>query len=432
LALDRFVPLRFRAIAATDHTEDVKWLNVFQEASFSLDRTTGRCTGTVTWTDKLIQSMDCGFFRLLDASRYMELDGITAKHLYRYLATTFEKTPLLVIDARTLSRQHLGILNPPKYLSRLMQTLEPAFDQLIRIQVLGSYHVVSHEDWTLALHRHASYVPESNVLLQQQPAGSADIMRAHCLRQLERAGMPPRLAASYSELGVKRAEFLTLERAAWLLDALREEDVLPHVALSLIRKALDASLNGSTAATRDEGRELLDWCEIAVEVCRHKKRAGQQLKNPAGFLIKLVKDVEARARFVSQDLRESRQRAFRQREEAALRQQQEAEEQSLILEYEQFRQDHARQAFNDLPDSHKKAFRKEKEDLLRQQERFERIPAERRQQEADELILQELARREAPSFDKWYLRRRAQQALLPFETLDETAGAQQERAATVW
>src|ERR1039457_3421951 len=56
LAMDRFIPLRFRALTATDQQEEVKWSNVFQEASFLLDRETGRCTGSITWTDKLIQS----------------------------------------------------------------------------------------------------------------------------------------------------------------------------------------------------------------------------------------------------------------------------------------------------------------------------------------------------------------------------------------
>ena len=78
LAMDRFIPLRFRALTETEQREEVKWVNVFQEASFSLNRVTGRCTGSVTWTDKLIQSMDCGFFRLLDANRYLDHDGITA------------------------------------------------------------------------------------------------------------------------------------------------------------------------------------------------------------------------------------------------------------------------------------------------------------------------------------------------------------------
>ena len=114
--MDRFIPLRFRALTATEQHEEVKWCNVFQEASFSLNRATGRCTGSVTWTDKLIQSMDSGFFRLLDANRYMELDGITAKHLYRFLAVAFAKTDVVIVDARQLATEHLGILNPPKYL----------------------------------------------------------------------------------------------------------------------------------------------------------------------------------------------------------------------------------------------------------------------------------------------------------------------------
>ncbi len=41
IAMDRFIPLRFRSLTITDRQEEVKWLNVFQEASFSLDRETG-------------------------------------------------------------------------------------------------------------------------------------------------------------------------------------------------------------------------------------------------------------------------------------------------------------------------------------------------------------------------------------------------------
>ena len=104
-----FIPLRIRgAITATEREEDIKWLNVFQEASFSLDRTTGVCSGSVTWTDKVIQSMNYGFFRFLDADRYMELDGITAKHLYRYLAGAFEKKSVIVEDAREACQEPSG------------------------------------------------------------------------------------------------------------------------------------------------------------------------------------------------------------------------------------------------------------------------------------------------------------------------------------
>ena len=204
IAMDRFIPLRFRGLAATDRHEEVKWLNVFQEASFTLDRDTGRCVGSVTWTDKLIQSMNSGFFRVLDAGRYMELDGITGKHLYRFLAVAFEKTDMILMDARKLAIEHLGIINPPKYLSRLMQTLEPAFDQLIRIEVLGSYHIVEAERWEIALRRHRNYVPERKMLLSPDPD---DIARAESGVLHETAGEgfgSGKLAQRYCRSGAKR------------------------------------------------------------------------------------------------------------------------------------------------------------------------------------------------------------------------------------
>jgi hypothetical protein len=407
LAMDRFIPLRFRAITSTDRQEEVKWLNVFQEASFSLDRTTGRCTGTVTWTDKIIQSMDSGFFRLLDSGRYMELDGLTVKHLYRFLAVAFEKNDLVVIDARKLASEHLGIVNVPKYLSRLMQTLEPAFEQLIRVQVISAFHIVSPEEWKIALHRHPAYMPESKSLLEA-PDGSPDLKRAYCAKLLEKAGFTPQAAAQYAQAVAAPREFYALERAARVLEGMRDEEVLPHVANSLVRKALD------TGAVEGEGRELLDWCEIATEMCRERKRGAQSLRNPAGFLMKIVKDTASRERFVGRDLETSYKQRFRQREESALRQEKEAEERTLIFEYERFRHGVAAQAFADLSDEERAAMRKAKVEILKQQERYERMPGDMREREADELILNDLARSEVAPFDKWYLRRRAQQAILPF------------------
>src|SRR5262245_26640284 len=251
LAMDRFIPLRFRALTETERSEEVKWVNVFQEASFTLNRATGRCTGSVTWTDKLIQSMDSGFFRLLDASRYMELDGITAKHLYRFLAVAFEKTDLLLIDARKLATEHLGILNPPQYFSRLMQTLEPALDQLIRIQVLGSYHVVSAEQWKIALRRHHAYVPERKALMAQGAVRSPELSRADCEKLLQKGGLSSKDVERYIAKALTRLDFYALERAGQLLQVLREEQVLPHVAVQFIRSVLEAG------AASGEGREML-------------------------------------------------------------------------------------------------------------------------------------------------------------------------------
>jgi hypothetical protein len=407
MAMDRFIPLRFRALAENEEQEEVKWLNVFQEASFSLDRTSGRCVGSVTWTDKLIQSMDSGFFRLLDARRYMELDGLTAKHLYRFLAVAFEKSSLVIIDARKLCLEHLGILNPPKYLSRLMQTLEPAFDQLIRIQVLGSYHVVSAENWRIALHRPATYVSERKTLALYS-GRDPETSRSICEKLLQDAGFSQKAAMGYCAAAAALRDFYSLERAAKILTALRDEDVLPHVALSIIRNALE------TGATTQEGRDLLDWCEIAVEICRQKKRSGQVLKNSAGLLVKIIKDPELRSRVVSVEAEKSFRETFRRREQIAERQQHDLEEHALILEFEEAREHIAESIFNDLADAKKTRLRKEKSDQLRQQERFQRLASAAQQAEIDAAICQDIARSELPPYEKWRLRKQAQQAVLPF------------------
>lgn len=241
----------------------MKWLNVFQEASFSLDRDTGRCVGSVTWTDRLIHSMNSGFFRLLDAGRYMELDGITSKHLYRFLAVVFDKTDVVLIDARKLATENLGIVNLPRYFSRLLQTLEPAFDQLVRGQVLASYHIVDAEQWRIALHRHPDYVPERKTLLLEAANTDTEFQRVQAAKSLEEAG---------------------------------------------------------------------------------------------------------------------------------------------VIEYQQFRQELAATRFSDLSENRRRL----------QQERFQRIALEMREREADELILQDLAKAETPPFNKRCLRRRAEQAVLTF------------------
>ena len=415
LAMDRFIPLRFRALTSTEQHEEVKWCNVFQEASFTLNHTTGRCTGSVTWTDKLIQSMDSGFFRLLDANRYMELDGITAKHLYRFLAVAFAKTDVVIIDARQLSTEHLGILNPPKYLSRLMQTLEPAFEQLNRIQILGSYQVVSSEDWRIALHRHANYVSERKTLLMQGSFMDSEARRAQYQAQLQEGGITAKAAAAYCEVASRAVDLYALGRCARLLLTMEEEDVLPHVAVSIIRCALDAG--PATSASAD----LLDWCEIAVHVCRQKRRAGQALRNSPGLLVKIIKDPAARSRIVSPELEAALKGTFRRQQEAAEHQDQEERERSMILDYEQSRIELADTLFRDMPDDRKAVLRKQKSEILRQQERFQRIPQDIQEREIDAAVLQDIARKEAPSYEKWRLRKQAQQAVLAFAEPDAMA-----------
>jgi hypothetical protein len=419
LAMDRFIPLRFRALTETEQREEVKWCNVFQEASFSLNRVTGRCTGSVTWTDKLIQSMDAGFFRLLDANRYMELDGITAKHLYRFLAIAFAKTDVLILDARQLAAEHLGILNPPKYLSRLMQTLEPAFEQLMQIQVLGSYQIVSSEDWRIALHKHAAYVSERKTVQMHSGLTDPDERRANCQEQLQRGGITAKAAAAFCQAASGATDFYGLERCGHVLNAMLEEEVLPHVAVSIVRSALEMG------ATSLEGGDLLDWCEIAIHICRQKRRTGQNLRNGAGLIVKIVKDPAARSRIVSPELETVLKQTYRRQQEMAERQDREQMERSLILEYEQSRMNIAEMLFQEMPDIKKALLRKQKAETLRQQDRFQRIPADIQEREIDAAVLQELAKKEAPPYEKWRLRKQAQQAVLAFTDPERQGQAQE-------
>jgi hypothetical protein len=417
LAMDRFIPLRFRAIAESERQEDVKWLNVFQEASFTLEKQTGRCTGSITWTDKLIQSMNSGFFRVLDAGRYMELDGLTGKHLYRFLAVAFEFTDIVIIDARKLATEHLGIINPPKYFSRLMQTLEPAFEQLIRVQVLGAYHVVQTERWEVALHRHASYVPERKTLLQQDPEESRRLRRACCQSALEHAGFSEKIATSYVSAASDRMDFYQLDRAAHLLESLTEEGVAQNVAQGLIRRALDQGPGTSNAI------DLLDVYELACDVCHQKKASGQTIRNPAGLIVKLARNAELRDRTIPEEVVKAAIASYRRRERAMMTQEEQAEKRALVFEYERFCDQLADSLFNELSEAARQNFRREKAEVLRQQGRLDRLEGSLRDQEIDRLVRQELVRREAPPFEKWYLRKRVRQAVLPFEPGEAQASA---------
>ena len=85
------------------------------------------------------------------------------------------------------------------------------------------------------------------------------------------------------------------------------------------------------------------------------------------------------------------------------------------MEYERFREDTARAIYDDMPEATRAALRREKTEWLKQQPRFDKIDTKARDTEVQDLICHDIARREVPPFEKWYMRRRARQALLQFE-----------------
>ena len=409
LAMDRFIALRFRAIMQTDQSEDVKWLNVFQEASFSLDRKTGRCLGSITWTDKIIQSMDSGFFRLVDAKRYMMLDGLTTKYLYRYLAVAFERFDVVLIDARKLSTEHLGIIKPPKYFSRLLQTLEPTLEQLQREEVVGSWHIVSEKEWRMAIRRHPNYRPERQ-LLESGVAGMDDESRFQSSVQgLQAAGLPAELAAAMGKRAGSSPEGVQmLERAAHLLVRVVAEGVMLHAAQQILEKSFDA------ATSIDDCRETLDWLEIGLCYCEQKKGTAQALRNGAGLIVKLARDPQSRQRMSGGEFVRGLRTSFRRREAAAMRQHEDMVERELLGEYEQFAEREARRLLAEMPDEVRRQLHQEKISQMAPQERFQKLGKQLQQEEAESAVLTQVRRHQVAPFEKWRLRRLARQASLPF------------------
>jgi len=173
-------------------------------------------------------------------------------------------------------------------------------------------------------------------------------------------------------------------------------------------------------ATVGEGRDLLDWCEIAVHLCRQKRRTGQNLRNSAGLIVKIIKDPATRSRIVSPELESVLKQTYRRQQEVAERQDHEQMERSLVLEYEQSRMHIAEILFQEMPDVKKAVLRKQKAEVLRQQERFLRIPSDVQEREIEAAIIQDIARKEAPPYEKWRLRKQAQQAVLAFATPETT------------
>jgi hypothetical protein len=251
-------------------------------------------------------------------------------------------------------------------------------------------------------------VPERKKLLEAASLAPADNGRAVCRQLLEKAGFAAALVQSACDRAVTHRQLYRLQRLARLAEQMKQEQVMPHVATATLRPVLESDFEATTAL------ELMDWCEIAVEVCRYKRQAGQQMRNAAGLLVKIAKDPESQQRLVSPEIAASYRQRFQDQEQAALRRAERDEERQLILAYEEYRQQRSREIFDELSEPERDLLRKEKLETLRQHGRLEKISAGTRELELEQLVLQALAKKEVPPFERWKLRSLAGQAVFPF------------------
>ena len=142
-------------------------------------------------------------------------------------------------------------------------------------------------------------------------------------------------------------------------------------------------------------------------------RAGQTLRNRAGFLVKIIRDAEGREKLIPVATAATLRAAFRRREDAARKRQVEQAELELTYEYEQFREEEANRILAAMSESIRQLLRQEKLDTLRQSDRVNRMTPDAQKEEAEYLLRQQIIRTQVVSREKWEYRRRAKQTVMP-------------------
>jgi hypothetical protein len=287
-----------------------------------------------------------------------------------------------------------------------MQTLEPALEQLRREEVVGSWNILSKADWRISIRAHANYRPAAGTLAINAVEGDSENRREQCRVLLEKASLAAADIATACAAADTHDDFYALERLAHLVDRMVDEDVHLHVAQSIARRILEAG------PATEPGRDMLDWLEIALNVCTQKRRSKEKMRNSAGFIVKIAKDEEARLRLVPVAQAESMRECFRRREQAAKRQQQESEERALVIEYETYRETESQALLAAMAEERRNVLREQKLQALRRQERFQRMSESDQIAEAEGQLRHELAKQHLPPFERWRLRRMARQAVL--------------------
>lgn len=116
-------------------------LTVIQEWKLNSETRGGEKSSYVLWSDRIAESIHQELTRYLDATFYFEeLSSAIERRLFRYLDNIFDTKQLSAeLDVRNLAHEHLGISRQYKYLSQIMQRIEPALKTLIDKGYLQSW-----------------------------------------------------------------------------------------------------------------------------------------------------------------------------------------------------------------------------------------------------------------------------------------------------
>lgn len=216
-------------------------LTFIQEWKLNSETRGGEKSSYILWSDRIADSINQELTRYLDASFYFEeLTSAIERRLFRYLDNYFDNKQFsLILNVRDLSHEHLGVSRQYKYISQVMQRLEPALNTLVEKGYL--------ESWLLS---------GENLYVYKRPDFGARVQLAL-----------PFLAACEPAGPDAASDMRVLERL------LVERGVVAPVAARLCH------------VDTIEQRERIDR---AIRYLDGELSAGKRFANPGGFLVSLI------------------------------------------------------------------------------------------------------------------------------------------------
>ena len=104
--------------------------HILDNYEFVEDADSGRTRLTVAWNERLFTIFQQSRFKRLDTGFFYDLPSPVAKRLYRWLDKHLRKTGHAEIDVLHLAHVKLEVSHSKKYVSQVMQVMEPALDEL--------------------------------------------------------------------------------------------------------------------------------------------------------------------------------------------------------------------------------------------------------------------------------------------------------------
>ena len=216
-------------------------LTFIQEWKLNSETRGGEKSSYILWSDRIADSINQELTRYLDASFYFEeLTSAIERRLFRYLDNYFDNKQFsLVLNVRDLSHEHLGVSRQYKYISQVMQRLEPALNTLVEKGYL--------ESWLLS---------GENLYVYKRPDFGARVQLAL-----------PFLAACEPAGPDAASDIRVLERL------LVERGVVAPVAARLCH---------------DDSSEQRERIDRAIRYLDGELAIGKRFANPGGFLVSLI------------------------------------------------------------------------------------------------------------------------------------------------